>query len=128
MLQAVLLSAAMSSSYAFVAPVRPALNAAAAWGSSGMRAPTSSPVSTFVKARALVSRSKAAAAAHGLHMVATGIDKGMFTTSSPEDRRVVPEFRDGKAYFKVSPPHSSRRRYAIQVVPIGLWFAQIHTS
>lgn len=37
-----------------------------------------------------------------MQMVSAGIEKGMFTTSSPEDRRVMPESRDGKAYFKVS--------------------------
>lgn len=47
------------------------------------------------------SRSRAVEA-HGLQMVSAGIEKGMFTTSNPDDRRVTPKTRDGKAYFKVS--------------------------
>lgn len=102
MLQAVLVGATMSSTHAFLSTVRPVLSASSAMSSSGVRALSSAQVSNAAR-KAPLARSRAAAAtAHGLHMVATGIEKGMFTTSSPEDRRVTPEFRDGKAYFKVS--------------------------
>ncbi|CAM9213486.1 unnamed protein product [Chrysoparadoxa australica] len=37
-----------------------------------------------------------------MSMVATGMERGLFTTSDPELRRVTPESRDGKAFFKVT--------------------------
>ena len=110
MLQAVLLGAAVGSTSAFVPSVRPNLgstggaaaavssNAAAAAGSSSVRA-MSNWGSVAAPKRSFRSR---AVEAHGLQMVSAGIEKGMFTTSNPDDRRVLPETRDGKAYFKVS--------------------------
>lgn len=108
MLQAVLLGAAVGSTTAFVPSVR--LNLGSAGGaasavSSGAAAAGSSSVramsnwgSVAAPKRSFRSR---AVEAHGLQMVSAGIEKGMFTTSNPDDRRVLPETRDGKAYFKV---------------------------
>lgn len=101
MLQAVLLGAAMGSTSAFVPSVRPTVShgATSAVASSATRVRA---MSDWAKAKAPVrSMRSRAVEAHGLQMVSAGIEKGMFTTSSPEDRRVTPEFRDGKAYFKV---------------------------
>lgn len=114
MLQAILLGAAMGSTSAFVPSVRPNIGStagttgttsavssnAAAPGSSSVRA-----MSNWGKVQAPRQRSSfrsRAVEAHGLQMVSAGIEKGMFTTSNPDDRRVLPETRDGKAYFKVS--------------------------
>lgn len=107
MLQAVLLGAAVGSTSAFVPSVRTNLNAGVAApavpATSGVRALSSAQMSNWARAKApLRSARSRAVETHGLHMVSAGIEKGMFTTSSPEDRRVTPEFRDGKAYFKVS--------------------------
>lgn len=102
MLQAVLLGATMSSNHAFLTPVRPILSASSSMSRSGARALSSAQVSNAARKTQLTRSRAAAETTHGLHMVAAGIEKGMFTTSSPEDRRVTPEFRDGKAYFKVS--------------------------
>lgn len=107
MLQAVLLGAVMGSTSAFVAPLRPA-----SLGGAGSRphAALSSVAQMAHLGRATrlsqlglgaasPATSKRAGAA--LQMVAAGVERGMFTTSRPEDRRVTPEFRDGKAHFKV---------------------------
>lgn len=108
MLQAVLVGAAVGSTSAFVPSVRPHLGSSAAGGatsavssgaagSSSVRA-MSNWGSVAAPKRSFRSR---AVEAHGLQMVSAGIEKGMFTTSNPDDRRVLPETRDGKAYFKV---------------------------
>lgn len=102
MLQAVLFGTTMSSSHAFFAPVRPVLSASSSMSSSGVRVLSSAQVNNAARKTPLTRSRAAAATSHGLHMVAAGIEKGMFTTSSPEDRRVTPEVREGKAYFKVS--------------------------
>lgn len=104
MLQAVLVGAAMGSTTAFVPSVRPNLgSAAAATSSVAPGAATVRAMDSWAKVAAprRSSRSRAVEA-HGLQMVSAGIEKGMFTTSNPDDRRVLPETRDGKAYFKVS--------------------------
>ncbi|CBJ25524.1 Magnesium chelatase subunit H, putative chloroplast precursor [Ectocarpus siliculosus] len=104
MLQAVLVGAAMGSTTAFVPSVRPNLgSAAAATSSVAPGAATVRAMDSWAKVAAprRSSRSRAVEA-HGLQMVSAGIEKGMFTTSNPDDRRVLPETRDGKAYFKVT--------------------------
>lgn len=108
MLQAVLLGAAVGSTTAFVPSVRPNLGSAAAGGAASA---VSSGAAGSSSVRAMSSWSSVAAPkrtfrsraveAHGLQMVSAGIEKGMFTTSNPDDRRVLPETREGKAYFKV---------------------------
>lgn len=115
MLQAVLLGAAMGSTSAFVPSVRPnigsassgaAATSAAAASSAGVAGSSSvRAMSNWGKVQAPRQRSSfrsRAVEAHGLQMVSAGVEKGMFTTSNPDDRRVTPETRDGKAYFKVS--------------------------
>lgn len=102
MLQAVLLGAAVGSASAFVPAPRPALSGRTS--AAGVSSATSAQMTNWAKAKAAVPRTlrSRAVEAHGLQMISAGIEKGMFTTSSPEDRRVMPETRDGKAYFKVS--------------------------
>lgn len=108
MLQAVLLGAAVGSTSAFVPSVRTSLGSSSP---AGGLATSAVPGSASVQAMSNWGRVEAprrsfrsrAVEAHGLQMVSAGIEKGMFTTSNPDDRRVTPETRDGKAYFKVSP-------------------------
>lgn len=110
MLQAVLLGAAVGSTSAFVPSVRPNLGSSAA-GGGGAASAVSSGAAGSSSVRAMANWGSVAAPkrslrsraveAHGLQMVSAGIEKGMFTTSNPDDRRVLPETRDGKAYFKV---------------------------
>lgn len=108
MLQAVLLGAAMGSASAFVTPLRPAsLGGAASRQNSALTSVVQmgdfgkeTRLSQLGLGAASVAASRRAGAA--LQMVAAGVERGMFTTSRPEDRRVTPEFRDGKAYFKVT--------------------------
>lgn len=109
MLQAVLLGAAVGSTSAFVPSTTPTLGSSAAGGAASAVSSGAAAGSSSVRAmsnwgsvaapkRSFRSR---AVEAHGLQMVSAGIEKGMFTTSNPDDRRVLPESRDGKAYFKV---------------------------
>lgn len=108
MLQAVLLGAAMGSSSAFVSPFRPSVAAAvpsshsSSDGRSTVRTVGSGQMSTWAGSKVhLRSQRSRAVEPSGLQMVTAGIERGMFTTSRPEDRRVTPEFKDGKAFFKV---------------------------
>lgn len=110
MLQAMLLGAAMGSTRAFVSPMQPPVAASTPSSTScnngrcSVRPLGSSGMEKWVgcKAQLKVSRPHNVKA-RSPRMVSAGVERGMFTTSSPEDRRVTPESRDGKAYFKVSP-------------------------
>ena len=103
MLQTVLLGAAVGTTSAFVPSVRPRFGPTPATSAVSSSTASARSLSYWAEARAPVRSARSRAVeAHGLQMVSAGVEKGMFTTSSPEDRRVTPETRDGKAYFKVS--------------------------
>jgi Domain of unknown function (DUF3479) len=82
--------APMAASRAAAASRAVSASASSAWtGSSSMQAAVASS-----RARSSVQRS--------MSMVATAERTGMFTNSNPEDRRVTPTNREGKAFFKVT--------------------------
>lgn len=109
MLQAILLGAAMGSTSAFVTPLRPtSVTHSAQSTRQGTVRSQVAHKSNLDKVTKLSQLGLGAAAISattprktGLQMVSAGVERGMFTTSRPEDRRVTPEIRDGKAYFKV---------------------------
>jgi Domain of unknown function (DUF3479) len=95
------LCSVLSSSVDAFAPMA-ASRAAAASRAVSASASSSWTGSSSMQAAVASSRSRSNSVQRSMSMVATAERTGMFTNSNPEDRRVTPASREGKAFFKVT--------------------------